>query len=208
MSEIITTLHDKQDNTIDIYPNIKKENIPNNAIETAKINDSAVTRAKINDGAINTNKIDDGAITNDKIALATITNDKIANATITGSKIAVGTITDTNIATGTISTTKLDFNLFRYIFTLLDTTNSKELHFDIYSTTEVEYNLTDIFNLLKSFQTANTPLNYCEYGGVNIKSGLYSMGTNNIYWVEADGTNHNILIGELSIDEFYKYTII
>lgn len=208
MSEIITTLHDKQDNTIDIYPNIKKENIPNNAIETAKINDSAVTRAKINNGAINTAKIDDGAITNDKIALATITNDKLANATITGSKIAVGTISDNNIGDGTISVNKLDFNLFRYIMCLEDTQNSKELYFDFTSTTECDNNLTDIWYLLNEVQTINIPLISSDIGGVNFESGCYLVNGANLVWVSANGTNHTIGVGDLSVSEFRRVTLI
>lgn len=47
MAEVITTLHPENDDTIDLYPNIKKENIPANAIETAKIANEAVTENKL-----------------------------------------------------------------------------------------------------------------------------------------------------------------
>lgn len=77
MSEIITTLHEKGNPSNEVYPNIKGENIPNNAITTSKVNDNAITNEKINDGAISTSKIQDGAITDNKIPLNTISNTKL-----------------------------------------------------------------------------------------------------------------------------------
>lgn len=38
-NEIITTLHPDQDPTINLYPNVKKENIPNGSIDVSKISD-------------------------------------------------------------------------------------------------------------------------------------------------------------------------
>ena len=77
MSEIITTLHEKGNPSNEVYPNIKGDNIPSNAITTSKVNDNAITNEKINDGAISTSKIQDGAITNNKIPLNTISNTKL-----------------------------------------------------------------------------------------------------------------------------------
>ena len=36
MSELITTLHKKEDSTVDVYPNIKSDNVPAKAITKAK----------------------------------------------------------------------------------------------------------------------------------------------------------------------------
>lgn len=47
MSEIITTLHKKDDSTVDVYPNIKADNIPSGAITENKIADGAVTEDKL-----------------------------------------------------------------------------------------------------------------------------------------------------------------
>lgn len=47
MSEIITTLHKKDDSTVNVYPNIKADNIPSGAITTAKIANGAVTEDKL-----------------------------------------------------------------------------------------------------------------------------------------------------------------
>lgn len=77
MSEIITTLHEKGNPEKAVYPNIKGDNIPSNAITTSKVNDNAITNEKINDGAISTSKIQDGAITGNKIPNNTIPNTKL-----------------------------------------------------------------------------------------------------------------------------------
>lgn len=62
MSDVITNLHPKDDNTINLRPNIISDNIPSNAVTTDKINDAAVTTAKIADEAITNTKIADGSI--------------------------------------------------------------------------------------------------------------------------------------------------
>lgn len=59
MSEILQTLRKKNDTSVEVYPNIKRDNIPSDAITTAKILDGAVTTAKINDGSVTTAKLDD-----------------------------------------------------------------------------------------------------------------------------------------------------
>lgn len=74
MSEILQTLRKKNDTSVEVYPNIKSDNIPADAITTAKILDGAVTTAKLNDGSVTTAKINDGAVTNDKL------DDNIKNA--------------------------------------------------------------------------------------------------------------------------------
>lgn len=77
MSEVITTLHKKGDNTVDVYPNIKSENIPNDAVSEDKILDGAVTTDKIADDSVTEDKILDGSVTTDKIADSSVTLDKL-----------------------------------------------------------------------------------------------------------------------------------
>ena len=88
MSEIITTLHEKGTPANEIYPNIKGENIPDNAITTPKVNNNAITSAKIQDGAIITSKIDDGAVTTTKIVNNAITTNKINDGAVTFDKLS------------------------------------------------------------------------------------------------------------------------
>lgn len=47
MSEILQTLRKKNDTSVEVYPNIKSDNIPADAITTAKILDGAVTEDKL-----------------------------------------------------------------------------------------------------------------------------------------------------------------
>lgn len=49
MSELIKTLHKKGDASVEIYPNIKRDNIPAAAINTSKLDDKAVTTDKLSD---------------------------------------------------------------------------------------------------------------------------------------------------------------
>lgn len=47
MSEKITTLHLETDSSVEVYPNIKSDNIPTGAVTTTKIAGGAVTPAKL-----------------------------------------------------------------------------------------------------------------------------------------------------------------
>ena len=107
MSDIITTLHEKNNPSNKIYPDIKSENIPENAVTTPKLTNNAVTGEKINDGSISTAKIQDGAVTTTKIANGSITGEKIADGSITTNKLGDGAVTTTKIADGSITTNKL-----------------------------------------------------------------------------------------------------
>lgn len=67
MSEILQTLRKKNDTSVEVYPNIKSDNIPADAITTAKILDGAVTEDKIGTGSVTSSKIGDGSILITKI---------------------------------------------------------------------------------------------------------------------------------------------
>lgn len=62
MSDVITNLHPKDDNTVNLRPNIVSDNIPTGAVTTDKINDAAVTTAKIADESITNTKIADNSV--------------------------------------------------------------------------------------------------------------------------------------------------
>lgn len=123
MSDLIKTLHKKGDTSVNIYPNIKSDNIPagaitfdklgnyavtsdkialqgvangnirNNAVTTDKISDLAVTSAKIGNGAISSVKIEDSSVTTDKINNLAVTSAKINNYAVTSDKIGEGAVT-------------------------------------------------------------------------------------------------------------------
>lgn len=92
MADKISTLHPKGDLSTNIYPNIKRENIPANAISTTQIDDGAIIESKIINNSISTNKIQNNAITTEKIVDNAISTNKIQNNAITNDKIVDNTI--------------------------------------------------------------------------------------------------------------------
>ena len=78
MTELIKTLNKKNDPDTLIYPNIKAQNIPAAAINSAKLDDNAVSTSKIQDNAVTTDKIASNSITNGKILNGEITNNKLS----------------------------------------------------------------------------------------------------------------------------------
>lgn len=107
MSKIHTTLHKKGDSSVEIYPNIETENIPDLAITTNKISGESVTTAKIQDGAITTAKLSSNSVTSGKLATSSVTNGKISDGAVTTSKIQNASITNEKIADGSISNGKI-----------------------------------------------------------------------------------------------------
>ena len=117
MSEIITTLHKKGDASVEVYPNVKASNIPNNAIDTSKIADASVTNSKlandsisyekIQDDAVRTDSIRDASVTSDKLASNSVNTSKIDDEAITTAKINDGAVTTDKIATGAVTTAKI-----------------------------------------------------------------------------------------------------
>lgn len=107
MSEIITTLHKKGDSTVDVYPNIKASNIPNNAITASKINSGAVTNPKLADSSVGESKIIDGSVTSAKIYTGAVTTDKINAGAVTTAKLATGSVDNTKLASNSVATSNI-----------------------------------------------------------------------------------------------------
>ncbi len=87
MSELIKTLHKKGDANIEIYPNIKRDNIPTHAINNDKLDANAVGTNNINDLAVTTPKLMAECVTTAKISNNAITTAKISNNAITTDKL-------------------------------------------------------------------------------------------------------------------------
>ena len=117
MSDIITTLHKKDDNTINVYPNIKADNIPsasitqdklaNGAVGTNQILANAVTSAKITNNAVTASKIASNAVTNTKIEDGAVTTDKLANGAVDNTKLASNAVSTSNITDSAVTYAKL-----------------------------------------------------------------------------------------------------
>lgn len=114
MSKIHTTLHKKGDSSVEIYPNIESENIPDLAITTNKISGESVTTAKISDLAVTTSKIASNSVTSGKLATSSVTNGKINDGAVTTSKIQNASITNEKIADGSISNAKIQNGSISY----------------------------------------------------------------------------------------------
>lgn len=142
MADIITTLHPENQAQDNLYPNIKPENIPPQAITgdrlaqgsvtTEKMVDGTVTADKLAENSVGTNKIIDGSVTTPKILNGAVTGEKLADGiigttkltdgSVTTSKIANANVTGDKIASGAIGIAKLDEYLNNYITYLLGLT--------------------------------------------------------------------------------------
>ena len=128
MSKVITQLYEKGNHAVEIYPNIVKENIPNDAIETDKIVDASIT----------SDKLEDGAVTSDKLDNASVTTSKLGFGAVTGDNIDYKTITSDNIGDGEVTYDKLAFNL--YYYTGIIATSNFYISFELYSITDLDVN--------------------------------------------------------------------
>lgn len=163
MSDIITTLHKKGDNTVNVYPNIKNENIPSTSITqdklanssvgttqleassvtTAKIASNAVTNGKLANGAVGNTKIEDGAVTTAKLANGAVSNAKLASNAVTSSNIVDGSVTFSKIANNSITPDKLSATMKNIYDRLLTTYlvyagNSFDVNYVLIGTTTIK----------------------------------------------------------------------
>ena len=225
MSDTITTLKKKGDSSINIYPNIKRDNIPNGGVSTSKIEDLAITTAKINDLAITTAKIQNQAVETSKIKDSAVTSDKIADASVTSNKIANNSVTASKIPDNSITQSKLTARKFLQHYRLdlgdLDLSSygvsggSVTFQYKSFNTTQISLN--DLFEDLLA-----PNFNYIV-GGYFISSGVYyniiefsTKFENNDYYislfgVSSSGTKRvNILCSDVygvNTDYSYEYNI-
>ena len=158
MSDLIKTLKSKNDNTINIYPNVKSENIPDSAITNSKIQDNAISTSKIQDNAISTSKIQDNAISTSKIQDSAITTSKINDNSISTSKIQDASITTSKIEDLGISYSKIqdgaigESKLQNYI---ISKNKMKFSLYDMHLVIQFSSNDTLIFNCITDDDSIN-----------------------------------------------------
>ena len=78
MSDIITTLHPENDADVNLYPNVKKENIPNNSIDRSKLDND------VNGLLDNVGELHISGVATSSIILAKTTNDGVWVGSDTG----------------------------------------------------------------------------------------------------------------------------
>ena len=88
------TLREKDNPSNNVYPNVKPQNIPSDAITTEKIVDGAVTGGKIANYTITSSKIVPEAVTGDKIAQNAVSSSRLASGAVTTPKIVNEAITE------------------------------------------------------------------------------------------------------------------
>lgn len=149
MSELIKTLHKKGDASVEIYPNIKRDNIPSNAINndkldvnavgTLNINDLAVTTPKLMAECVTTTKIGKNAVTRDKIGYEAVGEDEIGEKQIKTYHLDDGSVTEDKIYSGAVTKDKLNFSLYYYTGTIEYSSNFY-ITFEVYSTEYLNVN--------------------------------------------------------------------
>ena len=214
MSEIFKTLQDKANPSIEVYPNIKGDNIPTGAITTPKIADGAITTSKLSDNsittdklnnnAVTTQKINDGAITSAKIQDLSITTSKMQDAIITPDKIINEAITTAKVQDGAITMNKLSFGVYPTNVTMVlkdssnnDYTLTFEMIFGVEPTNE------NILNLVKTYlgsedftQRYQNIVGYYDFTNTKFKIGFLVSWQNPplTYGLELDDADGNEIL--------------
>lgn len=88
------TLREKDNPSNNVYPNVKSQNIPSDAITTEKIVDGAITLSKLASSSVNTSKIVPEAVTGDKLATGAVTSTRLASNAVTSQKISNQAVTE------------------------------------------------------------------------------------------------------------------
>ena len=158
MSKVYETLKKKNDTSVEVYPNIERQNIPNGAVNSAKIEDgsittnkivdNAVTRTKINNGAVNSDKLDDGAVISDKIADGNVTTDKLDDGAVTNDKIGIGAVHGIN----------LNFGIFEHIYECTDSVQHIHYIIRFISSHQPFNDAVDLFDYLYTYYGIGAPV--------------------------------------------------
>ena len=138
MSKVYETLKKKNDTSVEVYPNIERTNIPDGAINTAKIEDNSITTNKIVDSAVTTAKINDGAVTTAKVQDSAITNDKIG--------------------IGAVHSINLNFGIFEHIYECTDSVQHIHYIIRFISSHQPFNDAVDLFDYLYTYYGIGAPV--------------------------------------------------
>lgn len=148
MSKVYETLKKKNDTSVEVYPNIERQNIPNGAVNSAKIEDGSITTAKLNDGSTTTSKIADNSITSAKIYDGAVTSSKIEDGAITNDKIGIGAVHGIN----------LNFGIFEHIYECTDSVQHISYIIRFISPHQPFNDAVDLFDYLYTYYGVNAPV--------------------------------------------------
>ena len=197
MSEKYTTLHPKGDTSIDLYPNIKAANIPDNSIGANKIYPNAIGNPQlapnavgynnIQGGAVYTIHIHDGAVTSDKIGSGAVTDGKLDSNSVNTSNIKDSAITGAKILNTAVTRNKLFDHIYHGVYNVA---SSVGITFQVevfarYDINAEDLSVDDFFDYLAEY--------YCSEGGAcvftkAIGGTLYgTLGDDNNGYIDDDG---------------------
>ena len=100
-------LADGYNNSMDTLDKFAGDTNAHFPVKTNDIADNAITNAKLNNGAVTTDKIVDANVTNSKLASDSVTTDKIKSFAITNEKLAQNSVGTANIMNDSVDNNKL-----------------------------------------------------------------------------------------------------
>lgn len=185
MSQVITTLKKKGDISVDIYPNIKAENIPNNAIDE--------------------NKIQDASISYNKLQANSVRNDNIINYAVTEGKIADNSISNGKIQDNAIDYYKLNKKLMMYHFNIIATIGSSTISFMVDLPLAMNGEYTPINSIDFLWDALYSQFNGTFFGfiytytNLTLDSNVLSFSDENNIEIQADNDTYNFTKSAITI---------
>lgn len=223
MSEVIKTLTKKGDASVEVYPNIKRDNIPSGAVDTSKLDDASVTTAKLVDGVVTANKLGNNAVVTDRIQDGAVTTGKLADGAVTTDKIENGAVIAEKIGSGAVSGVKISTKgVYKSHLSETPITNfgvRKYLQYNVlnlvdlisYSITEFKlcylvkrYDSDTTFTLIDDLKSNIKPYIIIKYGYINKKQIIdmeLSNDYENIIFTLFDNTN-GVTTQTLPVNDF------
>ena len=111
MPDIIQTLQLKDDPNTKVFPRIKTEGIPSEAVTSDKLASNSVIASKIADNAIQSRHFAPGAVNNSALSNGSVDTDKLNTDAVTSGKILNGAVTREKLATGAVNLVKTNIKV-------------------------------------------------------------------------------------------------
>ena len=204
MSKVYETLKKKNDTSVEVYPNIERTNIPDGAINTAKVEDASITTNKIVDGAVTTAKINNGAVTESKLADGSVNTDKIADGNVTTDKLDDDAVTTAKINDGAVTNSKIaSGTLNRCLYLFQNTSPSFYFIVDmisIYNTTNIDYIFQELYRQIGEQFPCCTVADV-SLSGFNSNHGVFNGDYETIEFIDNLDETFNVDISNLTLVE-------
>lgn len=215
MSELIKTLHKKGDASVEIYPNIKRDNIPThainndkldaNAVGTNNINDLAVTTPKLMAECVTTPKLANACVTRDKLGYEAVGEDEIGEKQVKTYHLADESVTEDKLYPGCVSRDKISFALYRHYVCIEDSVEGKGsfiIDSNNYPNPVDDYaELTSLIGIGKKYivnNRINGVINYVEVtaNGITLGEEYYATGYQDESAVDYDNITdiHDVVV--------------